>query len=249
MSRGPGGRDRVGFDWGASGLAAALDRPGRPPIVVVVDVLSFSTAVVTACAADVLIRPVPPDRIPADLEGAILAGSRGSVVSLSPGSLAGLPPGTEVVLPSPNGAALSSIAEDAGAVVLAGSLRNARAAARAVHRLLAADPERAALVLAAGERWPDGSLRVALEDHAGAGAVLAGLPEEWLTAEGRAAAALARAIEPAELRGCASAVELVGAGFERDVAIALEADAATVVPVLEDGWFRAAPEHLCPHRG
>src|SRR4051812_38383547 len=147
MSRRPAEGRRVGFDWGPAGLAAALRTAGDRAVVVVVDVLSFSTAVVVACEAGVPVRPVPPAGAPGALAGGALAGARGAGVSLSPRSMSRLATGTRVVLPSPNGGALSSAAAAAGAVVVAGSIRNASAAAEAVHRRLETDAERTAVVL------------------------------------------------------------------------------------------------------
>jgi 2-phosphosulfolactate phosphatase len=97
-------------------------------------------------------------------------------------------------------------------------------------------------VIAAGEHWSDGSLRPALEDLLGAGAVLASLPEQELSPEARAArAAYEGTSSVAEaVRGCASAIELIDAGFGADVEIAVELDASRVVPVLAGGAFRGA---------
>lgn len=76
-----------------------------------------------------------------------------------------------LVLPSPNGSAIASAT--AGTVVAA-CLRNATAVARWLGFRLA-DSGTAVTVIAAGERWPDGSLRPALEDLLGAGALLSAL--------------------------------------------------------------------------
>ncbi len=45
----------------------------------------------------------------------------------------------------------------------------------------------------------------------------------------------------AQLRGCASGIELEQNGFGAGVAIAAEVDGSSVVPLLTDGWFTAAP--------
>ncbi len=178
---------RVRFEHGPSGLDALLAGAPGPVVVAVVDVLSFGTAVVVAAEAGVLVAPAPLD--PVVPEGALVAGARGSGrPSLSPASLAALPPGTRLVLPSPNGGALSATARDAGASVIVAGVRNASAAAEDLRRRLEADAGLTAVVLAAGERWPDGSLRPAVEDLYGAALVLARLPEEWLSAEALAAA-------------------------------------------------------------
>jgi 2-phosphosulfolactate phosphatase len=229
---------RVRFGWGPTELAVLLDGIDGPSVVVVVDVLSFSTAVVAAVDAGVAVRPVAyrpgePLEVPS---GDLLAGPRGDGrVSLSPGSLTALPAGTRVVLPSPNGATICAAAAGRGAQVLVGSLRNAAAVVRDLRQRLASDPSCAVVVIAAGERWPDGGLRPALEDLAGAALVLAGLPQDLLSAEARVAASTR--IDVVDLAGCASARELVLAGYGHDVEVALERDASASVPVIDaDGW-------------
>ncbi len=100
-------------------------------------------------------------------------------------------------------------------------------------------------VIAAGERWPDGSLRPALEDLLGAGAVLAELAHCGVFEESPEATRARAAYTPVELvpdavRHCASGVELETLGFGADVEIAVEQAASAVVPVLTDGAFRPA---------
>src|SRR5205807_219284 len=82
----------------------------------------------------------------------------------------GLPRGSRVVLPSPNGATCSLLAAEAGSVVVAASLRNASAVAEWINA-----SARPVAVIACGEASPDGSIRPALEDLLGAGAVLSEL--------------------------------------------------------------------------
>ncbi|MGN6744153.1 MAG: 2-phosphosulfolactate phosphatase, partial [Amnibacterium sp.] len=136
----------------------------------------------------------------------------------------------------PNGAALCAAADAAGAGVLAGCLRNASAVAAEVRARLEADPRLTALVIAAGERWPDGSLRVALEDLAGAARILAALPAALRSPEAGAAASVG--IAEADLAGCGSARELARSGWSEDVRIALTLDTSATVPILDEGWFR-----------
>jgi len=228
---------RVRFEHGPSGLAALLGP--TPLVVVVVDVLSFSTAVVVAADRGVLVAPAPLDP-PADVpEGALVAGARGSGrPSLSPASLGGLPRGTRLLLPSPNGGAVAAAAGAAGATVIAAGVRNASAVAAELRRRLEAETELTAVVLAAGERWPDGSLRPALEDLHGAALVLADLPEQWLSAEARAATTAA-GLAAAIVADGASARELAARGFSVDVSTALQRNASNAVPVLTAGWFAA----------
>jgi 2-phosphosulfolactate phosphatase len=228
---------RVELEWGTVGAEVLA---ARCPVIVVCDVLSFSTTVTVAAAAGVRIRPHPwKDQSAADVAvrtGALLAGPRGSRVSLSPLSMSGLPRGTVVVLPSPNGAACSLTAATSGAVVVAGCLRNARAIAG----WCAARGSDVGLV-AAGERWPDGSLRPAYEDWVGAGLIAAHFgADAELSPEAEAAALAAQQRRP--LAGVASGVELLAGGFGPDVDLADDADVDDVVPMLLDGQFVAVDE-------
>jgi 2-phosphosulfolactate phosphatase len=177
----------------------------------------------------------------ADREGALLAGARTlDRPSLSPASLRRAPGVERLVLPSPNGATIAAALSSSGATVVAACLRNAAAVARFADRHLERTGTSLAVV-AAGERWPDGSSRCAVEDLWGAGAVLAALGSGADRSPRAAAAGAASATCSTEgLRACVSGRELVLAGFDEDVAIAGERDASTAVPVLRNGWFVSA---------
>jgi 2-phosphosulfolactate phosphatase len=157
----------VRADWGSDGLAALLDTSA---VVVIVDVLCFSTCVDVAVDRGALVAPVAEagevaEALASGL-GAVCAGPRGrGGFSLSPQSFACADPGARIVLPSPNGAALSL--GTSSVPTFTACLRNATAVARAVERL-----GRPVTVIAAGERWPSGRLRPALEDWLGVGAVV-----------------------------------------------------------------------------
>lgn len=231
-----GGYD-VLFSWGLQGAAALSP---HVDVLVVVDVLSFSTAVDIAVCRGATVFPYPArDETAAAFarsRHAILAsgwrqGTSQSPYSLSPASLLSIPPGTRLVLPSPNGAAISTAAREAGAQVLCGCLRNARAVAEAV-----AQHSRIGLI-AAGERWPNGALRPAVEDLLGAGAILSHLPASSLSPDAHAAAAsYAAARIPGDIAECPSGRELIEAGFVRDVEIAAEINASRTAPILHDGF-------------
>jgi 2-phosphosulfolactate phosphatase len=169
------GRYDVRFEWGPAGAAALAPSSS---CLVIVDVLSFSTAVTVAAQAGTRVYPWGDPASAgafAREHRAQLAGDRrsGAPWSLSPAALRRAPFTPRLVLPSPNGSAICAAAAAAaggGAIVIAGCLRNAAAVGRFLRGRGAPGP---VTVIAAGERWPDGSLRPALEDLLGAGAVLA----------------------------------------------------------------------------
>jgi 2-phosphosulfolactate phosphatase len=235
------------FEWGEAGLRALA--PGASTIVIV-DVLSFTTAVDVALSGGSTVIPYCwRDDSAAEIarqHDAFLAVSRRRVdaehpYSLSPQSLQQLPAGSRIVLPSPNGATLSSIADELGATVIAGCLRNASAVARACRAI--GGP---VLVIAAGERWSDvtaGSLRPALEDLLGAGAILTALGAGSISPEASAAIAAFEEARPnvaERIARSASGRELIESGFAGDVEIAAGLDVSATAAILRGGCFTAA---------
>ena len=236
--------EHVRVEWGPQGAARAT----AGGLLVVVDVLSFTTSVSVCVERGTQVYPAAwQDRRAGELAervGAVLATGRRAATpdhpwSLSPAALRAAPAPARLVLPSPNGSAIAAAAPP-GVTVVAGCLRNATAVGRRVAR---AGP---VTVVPAGERWPDGSLRPALEDLLGAGAVVAALldaaPGRALSSEADAARATWLGMHhPADaVRACASGRELVLGGFAADVEIAVELDASDVVPVLAEAAFRPA---------
>jgi 2-phosphosulfolactate phosphatase len=217
---------------------------------VVVDVLSFSTAVTVAVEAGTRVYPCAwRDETAAAFareRRAELAVGRRAVSadrpwSLSPAALRRAPFTPRLVLPSPNGSAIcaSAAAAGGGAMVIAGCLRNATAVGRFLYRTPGV-----VAVIAAGERWPDGSLRPALEDLLGAGMIIAALAEcggRGLSPEAEAARACFEATGDvaAAVAGSVSGRELADGSFGEDVAIAIESGSCPLVPVLADGGFTA----------
>jgi 2-phosphosulfolactate phosphatase len=231
----------VSLEWGEHGaerLGATCDA------VVIVDVLSFCTTVDVATARGAVVLPFASrDSEQAEafarLHGAELASRSRQTTpeqrySLSPSSVAQIPSGTRLVLPSPNGATLSRIAAAAGATVYAGCLRNASAVA--AH--LQGSAQRIGVV-PAGERWRDYTLRVALEDLLGAGAVVAGLEGDCYVEAALAARTFLTARGDIEryITHCVSGRELIDWGFPNDVALASECDVSSCVPALRDGAY------------
>jgi 2-phosphosulfolactate phosphatase len=239
------------FDWGPNGLRTLAPNAA---VVVIVDVLRFTSAVSAAIDAGAVVFPYrwENDGAPAYAaeRQAVLAGRREhGGPSLSPTDLLTLDDGTRIVLPSPNGSALAFAARDHGAThVLAGCLRNASATARAATTLADGGP---IAVIAAGERWngATGPLRPAVEDLLGAGAILAALdpaaavshprcsPE---AAAARAAFVAARPLLHDTLRECASGRELLDRGWDDDVAVSAALDASPHAAQLVDDAFTRA---------
>ena len=185
---------RCKLEWGRRGARGAGK---RGDILIVVDVLSFSSAVITAAARGAFVKPCLSEMealLAAQTLGGEAAVKRENApapgrYSLSPLSFLDIPPQTRVFLPSPNGAAcLSCALAHPKAQVFVGALLNARAVGQAVTQILAASND-AATVLACGERWQevandneeaangnaDEGLRFALEDYLGAGAILSAI--------------------------------------------------------------------------
>ncbi|MDG4824114.1 2-phosphosulfolactate phosphatase [Asanoa sp. WMMD1127] len=253
----------VRFDWGPEGARRLA--PGSA-YAVVVDVLSFTTSVSVLVDAGTRVHPRAWHEAPPASDGGIpVATGRRSTTperpwSLSPAALRRAPRTPDLILPSPNGSAIAAAIQDHCGLV-AGSLRNAAAVGRWLRAAGVGTPERPLTVIAAGERWPDGSLRPAMEDLLGAGAVIAALrtgsPSPRGTADlaARATADLTTLSPEADLAArayratadprqaimdSASGRELAAIGFADDVAVAVEIGASDTVPILRDGAFSAA---------
>jgi 2-phosphosulfolactate phosphatase len=222
-------------EWGLEGveqLAPISD------VVIIVDVLSFSTCVDIAVQRGATVYPYhwrdqSAETFAAAVDAELAQPRRQRArYSLSPASLTALPAGMRLVLPSPNGSTLSLAT--GSTPTLAGCLRNAYAVAMA-----ARDLGRRIAMVPGGERWPNGHLRAAYEDWVGAGAIISHLggtrsPE----AEAAAAAFLAAKSDlGARLRLCGSGRELIERGFEEDVALASALDVSACAPMLVDGAY------------
>ncbi len=222
-------------EWGLPGVRQ-LSRISD--VIVIVDILSFSTAVDVAVARGAEVLPFPwrddSAREFAASKNAVLASRRGEEgkYSLSPASLESIEPGAVLVLPSPNGSTLSLSATNAA--IFTACFRNCEAVAAK----LAHYGSRIA-VIPAGEQWEDGSLRPAIEDWIGAGAVLAHLTGRR-SPEADAAVACFQKFQH-DLRGildaCSSGKELSLKGFSRDVELAAAYNCSASVPVLSDDRY------------
>lgn len=234
----------VRLGWGLAGAEALAP---HSDVVVVVDVITFSTTVSVAMERGCRVYPHPWDPAGAEARarelGAQVAVSRSLVTaarpySLSPATLSRAPVGMSIVLPSPNGSAISAAVSRGSAVVLAGAPRNAAAVAR-----WARSRGEVISVIAAGERWPDGSLDMALEDLIGAGAIIDGLRRRRRSPEAAAAAAVFRQARHQGLRqvlrDCVSGREQRARRHGEELEWAAALNVATAVPELRNGAFQA----------
>jgi 2-phosphosulfolactate phosphatase len=245
------------LEWGREGVAALGPRCA---VLIVVDVLVFTTTVDIALGRGGRVLPLPW-RDERAVEAARAAGATltrsglagierqdglradpGHGWTLRPSSLVELPEGTFLAISSPNGATLSAAAADTGAAVLAGCLRNASAVAAAAAAIAGDAPIG---IIPAGERWRDTAekrLRPGIEEILGAGAIAAAIGGRRASAEAELAALTYRAAGkrvPELVADSVSGRELIDAGVPDDVRLATEVDASPVVPLLTEGVFAA----------
>ncbi|MHA6313664.1 2-phosphosulfolactate phosphatase [Pantoea sp. S-LA4] len=232
----------VRLEWGLSaveGLASEAD------CIVIIDVISFSTCVSLAVDKGARIYPWPwkddSARQYAMKIGAQAASPdrrfSGEGYSLSPVSIQNIREGESLVLPSPNGSAISFRARETGKPVFTGCLRNMTATAKACRHF-----DRI-LIIPCGERWPDGSLRPAVEDYAAAGGIIAAMGRQDYSPEAQAAVAVwqyyqAQNLQP--LGECASALELQQRGFDADTVLCLQVDTAKQACRLKGEFYASA---------
>ena len=222
-------------EWGEKGVALLAP---ISDVVIIVDVLSFSTAVDIATNRGALIYPYRWKDETAYLfaesinaEVADKNNERG--YSLSPASLTAVARGIRLVLPSPNGSSLSLAT--GSTLTIAGCLRNCRAVAESAMR-----KGKNIAVIPAGERWDDGTLRPCLEDLAGAGAIIQYL-RGARSPDARAAVAVFESVSsnlPEQIKNCGSGKEKVAKAQDRDILLASELNASDCVPVMIEGAYK-----------
>ena len=243
-------------EWGPHGAARAT----AGGLLVVVDVLSFTTSVSVCADRGTAVYPAAFDEHDeravelAEREGAVLAAGRRAATpehpwSLSPAALRAAPAPARLVLPSPNGSAIAA-ASPRGVTVVAACLRNATAVGRWVARRGARSPSSprasAGPTARCGPRSRTCSARARSSPRS-----RTPRPARALSPEADAARTTWLATHhPADaVRACASGRELVLGGFAADVEIAVEIDASDVVPVLTAGAFGPLADTARRHRG
>lgn len=236
--------NRCHVDWGIDGVARAA-RDGD--IVVIVDVLSFSTSVVTAVAHGATIYPCSwgnnPEELAKKVRGEVAVKRRDvprkGRFSLSPLTYVGIQPGAHIVLTSPNGATCSVMAQKAPHAFV-GSLINAAAVAKAIIVLMKSSDKKVTII-SCGELIVHGAqlkhFRFALEDYLGAGAILSLLPfDKSPEAEVCVSSFLSHQGDLTRLLlGCVSGREQVDGGFAADVEFAARLNSFDTVPILQNG--------------
>ncbi|WP_292801667.1 2-phosphosulfolactate phosphatase [Nostoc sp. NMS7] len=225
-------------EWGLQGVAQLAP---ISDVIVIVDVLSFSTCVEIATNNGAIIFPYTiRDESVIDYAKSVraeLASHRQrwttTGYSLSPKSVVQIPTGTRLVLPSPNGSFLTL--HTGNTPTLAGCLRNCQAVAEFAQKY----GDKIA-VIPAGERWKDdGSLRPAFEDLIGAGAILSYLNGN-LSPEAEVAVATFQAFRQdllGYLKKCSSGKELIEKGFESDVELSTAYNISDCVPLFTDNAY------------
>jgi 2-phosphosulfolactate phosphatase len=221
----------VRLEWGMDGVEALAP---HCTVLIVIDVLAFSTSIDMIVAQGGRITLRPSDGQPTGLR--------------RPSELKAVQAGTEILMSSPNGGRLCERAAQQ-TQVMTGCLRNANAVADKAIDLADRGPIG---VIAAGEQWGvhpqsgqhQGTLRVAIEDYLGAGAIVSALLAEGYSPASPEAALAATTFRTAEpylgelLGGCGSGLELGEKGLSEDIALAGQVNVSKATPHLVNGVFQ-----------
>lgn len=248
----------IHVEWGIAGARLAS---ARGDLVVLVDVLSFSTSLSIACGRRATVFVYSPDELEAmggrekvarEFDAEVITKSRrfapGSY-SLSPGSLADCPEDLRLIVTSPNGAACVAAAAEAAACAI-GCLRNRTATAAYISDqfLDESNSIRRATIVPCGEQWSsvgqETGWRPSIEDWLRAGGIIDALQEHrvLLSAEAELAMRSFQSVSPQLnqfLKNCLSGRELVARGFPSDVELAAELDADSTAVVGSHDESRA----------
>ncbi len=246
----------VHVEWEAQGAELAAE---RGDLVVVVDVLSFSTSVTIAISRGTTVLSYSEaeieqrggrERLCAETGAEIVSKNRAAPdggYSLSPASLATIGPGERLIFTSLNGALCTSAAAAAPAVLVASLLNRSAAASWISAHWLRSEgggqgtqepAARRCTLIACGERWSstagaDG-WRPGIEDHLGVGAIASKLSSAGhvLSVEASMAAETFTSTESeleSVLAASVSGRELIARGFADDVRLAGHLDSVTDV--------------------
>ncbi|WHZ04063.1 2-phosphosulfolactate phosphatase [Neobacillus sp. YX16] len=234
-------------EWGRRGAREAAE---RGDIIIIVDVLSFSSTVVSALNFDAVIYPYPPNLDGKEYAQTINAeyilgraeAAKAGKPTLSPVSFNDEHTNKKYVLTSLNGAFCTWIASKVPALLI-GSLLNASSAA-AVANQLRLQKNASITVIPCGEMWSNGkeeedTLRPAIEDYLGAGAILSYLEGEK-SPEAEVCKGAFYHAEPKLnelIWDCGSGRELREKGFGADVKHCSQLNTYQTVPFLRNNHF------------
>jgi 2-phosphosulfolactate phosphatase len=234
-------------EWGRRGAREAAD---RGDIVIIVDVLSFSSTVVSALNYGAVIYPYPPNlegkeyaqKISAEFILGRAEAAKAGKPTLSPVSFNEEHINKKYVLTSLNGAFCTWISSKVPAL-LVGSLLNASSVA-AVANQLRLQKNESITVIPCGELWSNGvdeedTLRPAIEDYLGAGAILSYLGGEKSPEAEVCIGAFLHSKTKLEklIWECGSGRELRKRGFGADVKHCSRLNAYQTVPILKNNHF------------
>jgi 2-phosphosulfolactate phosphatase len=238
-------------EWGKRGAREAAE---RGDIIIIVDVLSFSSTVITALRYGAILYPYPPhldgeeyaekmgaEYILGRTEAAKIGKPTLSPVSFQPGHA-----NKKYVLSSLNGAFCTWVASKVPALLI-GSLLNASSAAAAANQLRW-QTNANITVVPCGEQWSDVEeyeerLRPSIEDYLGAGAILSNVKGEKSPEAEVCIGAYQSAKQKIKelIWDSGSGRELRARGFEEDVIHCSRLDVYQTVPILNKNHFEAVP--------
>ncbi len=234
-------------EWGKRGAREAAE---RGDIIIIVDVLSFSTTVISALNNGAIIYPYPPNldgKEYADKLGAeyILGRAEAAKIgkpTLSPVSFNKEHTKRKYVLSSLNGAFCTWVASKVPALLI-GSLLNASSVALVANQLRL-QTQANITVVPCGEQWSnvrefEDTLRPSIEDYLGAGAILSYLEGEKSPEAEVCIGAFhntKQKIDALIWEG-GSGRELRERGFEADVKHSSQLNVYQTVPILHKDHF------------
>lgn len=237
----------VRVEWGRRGAREAAE---RGDIVIIVDVLSFSSTVISALENKVHIYPYPPhlngkeyaEKIGAEyILGRAEAAKQGTP-TLSPVSFHEEHTNKKYMLSSLNGAFCTWVASKVPALIV-GSFINASSVA-SIAKQLSKKTQANITIVPCGEQWTEvreneDTLRQSVEDYLGAGAIISYLDKKMSpeAAVCRAAFENSRSKLKEIIWECGSGRELRGKGFEADVSHCSQLNIFQTVPILKEDHF------------
>jgi 2-phosphosulfolactate phosphatase len=238
-------------EWGKRGAREAAE---RGDIIIIVDVLSFSSTVISALRYGAILYPCPPhldgkeyaEKMDAEYILGRAEAAKIGKPTLSPVSFQPEHANRKYVLSSLNGAFCTWMASNVPALLI-GSLLNATSAAAAANELRV-QTKANITVIPCGEQWSDvkeyeDTLRPSIEDYLGAGAILSNLKGEKSPEAEVCMGAFQNAKQKIKelIWDSGSGRELRARGFVEDVIHCSRLDAYQTVPILNKDHFVAVP--------